>query len=74
MQENAAAANVIIDLNIFTETDLYKQCIEEYYEEISRFCGAYAGDEKRKWGLQNSGLCLLLTWTIAVLRLKLTSQ
>ncbi len=24
--------------------------------------GAYGGDERRKWGVQNSGLCLMVAW------------
>ncbi len=36
---------------------------KEYEERIYNLYSAYAGDERRKWGIQNSGLCLVLAWT-----------
>ena len=37
---------------------------EGFYEEaIGRIYDAYAGDEGRKWGVRNLGLCLVLAWT-----------
>lgn len=31
-------------------------------EALERIRAAYAGDERRRWGVQNSGLCILLAW------------
>lgn len=37
---------------------------EAFYEEkLSDIYGGYAGNERRKWGVQNLGLCLLIAWT-----------
>ena len=36
--------------------DLYSKHLQAIYD-------AYAGDERKKWGIQNKGLCLLLAWT-----------
>ncbi|MBU5445700.1 hypothetical protein [Paenibacillus sp. MSJ-34] len=30
--------------------------------------GAYAGDERRKWGITNNGLCLLISWATEIIR------
>ena len=29
---------------------------------LQRLLEAYGGDERKKWGLQNNGICLLLGW------------
>ena len=37
---------------------------EAYYEEtLHQIYGGYAGQERRKWGIENLGLCLLIAWT-----------
>ncbi|WP_440030202.1 hypothetical protein [Chromobacterium amazonense] len=37
---------------------------ETYFENaIHQIYGGYAGEERRKWGVQNLGLCLVLAWT-----------
>jgi hypothetical protein len=36
---------------------------EKINSELKSILGGYAGDERRKWGVENSGLCLLLAWT-----------
>jgi hypothetical protein len=30
--------------------------------------GGYAGNERRKWGIENLGLCLLLAWTNEIIQ------
>lgn len=35
----------------------------KYEERINQIFAAYAGDESRRWGVKNSGLCLALAWT-----------
>lgn len=39
-----------------------------YHDEIERIHGGYAGDERRKWGIERQGMCLLLAWTITVIQ------
>jgi hypothetical protein len=39
-----------------------------YEEAIGRIYDAYAGDERRKWGVQNQGLCLTLAWTNEIIQ------
>ncbi len=39
---------------------------EEGREIVARWkeiCGAYGGKTAKKWGVEKSGLCLLLAWT-----------
>jgi hypothetical protein len=30
--------------------------------------GGYAGQERRKWGIENKGLCLLVAWTMEIIQ------
>lgn len=42
---------------------------EAFYEEkLSEIYGGYAGNERRKWGVQNLGLCLLIAWTNEIIQ------
>lgn len=42
---------------------------EEFYEAaIARIYHGYAGNERRKWGVQNQGLCLVLAWTNEIIQ------
>lgn len=50
-----------IDLSIhFHESMNFEK---PYEDRINNIYGGYAGDERRKWGVSNSGLCLALAWT-----------
>ena len=31
--------------------------------KLNDILGGYAGSERRKWGVENNGICLLLAWT-----------
>lgn len=35
----------------------------EWNDKLENIRTAYGGNERRKWGVENSGLCLLLAWT-----------
>lgn len=37
------------------------------HEELESIWGGYAGRES-KWGIQNNGLCLLISWSIEIVR------
>jgi len=42
---------------------------ETFYEDaIGTIFDGYAGDERRKWGVQNQGLCLVLAWTNEIIQ------
>ncbi len=47
-----------VDISWWSEED-----IREYGEVLLSIHGGHAGDERKKWGVQNKGLCLLLAWT-----------
>jgi hypothetical protein len=36
---------------------------QQYAKHLQSIYGGYAGQERRKWGVENSGLCLLIAWT-----------
>lgn len=52
-----------VDLSIYLDSKAYGD-FESYYEaQLENIYGGYAGQEHRKWGVENSGLCLVLAWT-----------
>jgi hypothetical protein len=57
-----------IDLSCHIDSSLYGN-FEEYFEtKLNNIYGGYAGEERRKWGIQNSGLCLILAWTNEIIQ------
>lgn len=51
------------DLSMFGSEGPYGNFSAFYDEQMSRMADAYGGDHRRKWGVENSGLCFLLAWT-----------
>jgi len=47
-----------MDLSILSEEDA-----DEYQAGLTDIFGGYAGAERRKWGVEHRGLCLLIAWT-----------
>lgn len=39
----------------------------ELNEKLVDILAAYKGQERRKWGVSNSGLCLLVAWTTEII-------
>ena len=46
----------------------YSSFVEYYHEQMYQIYGGYAGNERRKWGVENLGLCLLLAWTNEIIQ------
>ena len=60
--KDRAGADVDLSLQLSAKAD--DQSFEQYYGRYLRATYyACAGDESRKWGVENSGLCLLVAWT-----------
>jgi hypothetical protein len=38
------------------------------HEKLESYWGGYAGDERRKWGIENNGLCILICWSVEIVR------
>lgn len=51
------------DFSMFTSEGPYSDYLEYYHEQMYQLYGEYAGNERRKWGVGNLGLCLLVAWT-----------
>ncbi len=47
-----------VDLGLLTERDA-----NEYQSALVDIYGGYAGNERRKWGVERRALCLLIAWT-----------
>ena len=58
-----------VDSDISLDFSLFKQPHREYiHNELESYWGGYAGKEKRKWGIENNGLCIMLCWSVEVVR------
>jgi len=57
-----------IDLSIYLKTKTFNDFESWYVEHLQSLYNAYSGDENRKWGIQNRGLCLLLAWTNEIIQ------
>ncbi len=57
-----------IDLSIHLDSNAYNG-FESYYEtQLENIYGGSAGNERRKWGVEKSGLCLVLAWTNEIIQ------
>ena len=57
-----------IDLSIHLNSRTFNDFESWYVEHLQSLYDAYSGDENRKWGVQNKGLCLLLAWTNEIIQ------
>lgn len=55
-----------IDLSSFNSSGPYS--IKEINKAYSDFAGYISGNERRKWGISNNGLCLIVSTGIDLLR------
>ena len=52
----------------FNQPSFDEAVIPELEQEWNDIWSAFAGDERRKWGVKNGGLCLLIAWTGEILQ------
>lgn len=58
-----------VDLSVYGADGPYQNFVGFYHEQMKRTYDAYGGDQSRKWGVENLGLCLLLAWTNELIQL-----
>lgn len=51
------------DFSMFGSEGPYVEYVKYYNEQLLQIFLAYAGNENRKWGVEQNGLCLLVAWT-----------
>lgn len=52
----------------FLESSYRAPFVAEYVNYLQAILDAYGGDEGKRWGIKNKGLCLLLAWTNEILQ------
>lgn len=58
-----------IDLSLLLDREDDELNFEHRYaQHLQSIYGGYAGQERRKWGVENKGLCLLMAWTIEIIQ------
>ena len=50
-------------IGFFQNDGPYSNFVDFYHDRMEQIYNAYSGDHRRKWGVENLGLCLLLAWT-----------
>lgn len=50
-------------------SDLWKGFDRFYTKSLKSIYYGYAGNERRKWGIENSGLCLVMAWTVGIIQM-----
>lgn len=63
-KEASADADLSLYLDVEDELDFERQ----YARQLQAIYGGYAGKERRKWGVENLGLCLLIAWTNEIIQ------
>lgn len=56
------------DFSLYGSDGTYSGFVEYYHEQMYQIYAGYAGNERRKWGVENLGLCLLLAWTNEIIQ------
>jgi len=56
------------DFSFYDKNGPYSNFVEYYHEQMNQILEGYAGQERRKWGVEKSGLCLLLAWTNEIIQ------
>ena len=41
---------------------------EYFHKKLNMYKSAHEGNEKRRWGIENNGLCLLISWSTEIVR------
>ena len=62
--------NTSMDLSLFGG-EYYP--IDSIVEELQSILNCYGGNERRKWGIEKKGLCLLLAWVNEILQRSLVN-
>ena len=57
-----------IDFSILL-SDTYGDFETWYGEQLKDIYAGYIGQERRKWGIENRGLCLLVAWTATIIQM-----
>ena len=61
--------NELSDFSLLINDDgTCTEFVNVYHEYMERLYNACSGDHRRKWGVENKGLCLVLAWTNEILQ------
>ncbi len=63
-----------IDLSLYTDRGAGAHLATELNEGLRSILDAYRGQERRKWGIERSGLSLLIAWTNELIQQKSWSE
>jgi hypothetical protein len=56
------------DFSAFGVSGPYREATTLWLQSLEDLREHHASDIRRKWGIENRGLCLLVTWTFEILR------
>lgn len=55
-------------LSVLLDGKTYGDFERRYVTSLQEILGGYSGQERRRWGVKNRGICLLLAWTNEILQ------
>lgn len=61
-------AGTDIDLSIHLDSSTYGNFERFYVTYLQSILDSYRGSERRKWRIENRGLCLLIAWTNEIIQ------
>ncbi len=57
-----------VDFSLIINSDSNPHFVDFYNEKLLNIYKGYPGNESRKWGVENNGICLLLAWTNEIIQ------
>jgi hypothetical protein len=57
-----------VDLSLYLDSKDSSDFERQYAQQLRSLYDAYAGQERRKWGVENFGLCILVAWTNEIIQ------
>lgn len=48
--------------------------IDVYHDHLAEIFGGYSGKERKKWGVERRGICLLIAWTNEIVQRAVSGQ
>jgi hypothetical protein len=56
------------DFSPFISSGVYNEYVKRFNKELKGLCEVSAGEERRKWGIEKTGLCLVIAWTNEIIQ------
>lgn len=67
LKSNRLAETKLPDGDRTVDFSMFERADRNYiHDQLESYWGGYASDERRKWGITQNGLCILISWSAEV--------